>query len=187
MACCNDDHCAASDRALNSQQWRRALWIALTVNGGFFLAEIIAGLAAGSSALQADAHDFFGDAASYTISLGVAGMALGVRTRAALLKGGTLIVFALWVLGSTAWHAGSTWRVRHRHWLAGHHRCCRHGRPRPLGQRADRPPGYGRARHAVGPATCRIGFAAAMVGDRVSVVSASRQEISPAIRQQCAP
>src|SRR3954465_2201197 len=105
MACCNDDHCAASDRALNSPQWRRALWIALTVNGGFFLAEIIAGLAAGSSALQADALDFFGDAANYAISLGVAGMALGVRARAALLKGGTLILFALWMLGSTAWHA----------------------------------------------------------------------------------
>ena len=92
-------------KGLNSPQWRRALWIALAVNGGFFLAEIIAGLAAGSSALQADALDFLGDAANYAISLGVAGMALGVRSRAALVKGGTLIVFALWVLGSTAWHA----------------------------------------------------------------------------------
>src|SRR3954469_13927353 len=105
MACCNNDHCAAPDKGLNSPQWRRPLWIALTVNGGFFLAEIIAGLAAGSSALQADALDFFGDAANYAISLGVAGMALAVRARAALLKGGTLIVFAMWVLGSTAWHA----------------------------------------------------------------------------------
>src|SRR5215208_5416611 len=104
MACCHDDHCSGST-ALDSPQWRRALWIALAVNGGFFLAEIIAGLVAGSSALQADALDFFGDAANYAISLGVAGMALGVRARAALLKGGTLIVFALWVLGSTAWHA----------------------------------------------------------------------------------
>lgn len=104
MACCNDDHCAAPT-SLNTPQWRRALWIALAVNGGFFLAEIIAGLAAGSSALQADALDFLGDTANYAISLGVAGMALGVRSRAALVKGGTLIVFALWVLGSTAWHA----------------------------------------------------------------------------------
>jgi len=77
----------------------------LAVNGGFFLAEIMAGLAAGSSALQADALDFLGDAANYVISLGVAGLALGVRSRAALVKGSTLIVFALWVLGSTAWHA----------------------------------------------------------------------------------
>ena len=57
MACCNDDHCAVPE-SLNGPQWRRALWIALAVNGGFFLAEIIAGLAAGSSALQADALDF---------------------------------------------------------------------------------------------------------------------------------
>ena len=105
MACCQDDYCGAPDKGLNSPQWRRALWIALAVNAGFFAAEIVAGLAAGSSALQADALDFLGDAANYVISLGVAGMALGVRARAALLKGGTLIVFALWVLGSTAWHA----------------------------------------------------------------------------------
>ena len=32
-------------------------------------------------------------------------MALTWRARAALVKGGTLIAFALWVLGSTVWHA----------------------------------------------------------------------------------
>ncbi len=48
---------------------------------------------------------FFGDAANYAISLGVAGLALTWRARAALAKGGTLVVFALWVLVSTAWHA----------------------------------------------------------------------------------
>jgi Co/Zn/Cd efflux system component len=90
---------------MNSPNWRRALWIALAINGAFFLTEVIAGAAAGSAALQADALDFFGDAANYAISLGVAGMALTWRARAALAKGGTLVVFALWVLGSTAWHA----------------------------------------------------------------------------------
>jgi Co/Zn/Cd efflux system component len=49
--------------------------------------------------------DFFGDAANYAISLGVAGLALTWRARAALVKGGTLIVFALWVLCSIAWDA----------------------------------------------------------------------------------
>jgi Co/Zn/Cd efflux system component len=77
----------------------------LIVNAGFFVAEFVAGAAAGSAARQADALDFFGDAASYAISLGVAGMALCWRARAALAKGGTLIAFALWVLGGTAWHA----------------------------------------------------------------------------------
>jgi Co/Zn/Cd efflux system component len=104
MACCHDDHCSAPQTALNSPQWRRALWIALAVNGSFFLAEMGAGLAAGSAALQADALDFLGDAANYAISLGVAGLALAWRARAAAVKGITLIAFALWVLASTAWH-----------------------------------------------------------------------------------
>jgi Co/Zn/Cd efflux system component len=107
MACCDDSACspAADPGARNSPHWRRALWIALVINAGFFVTEIVAGAAAGSAALQADALDFFGDAANYAISLGVAGMMLTWRARAALAKGGTLIVFALWVLGSTAWHA----------------------------------------------------------------------------------
>jgi Co/Zn/Cd efflux system component len=103
MACCHDSAC--SSVALNSLKWRRALWIALVINVGFFVAEIAAGVAAGSAALQADALNFFGDAANYAISLGVAGMALTWRARAAIGKGGTLIAFALWVLASTAWHA----------------------------------------------------------------------------------
>ena len=107
MTCCHDECCASYGTASqrDSPGWRRALWIALAVNAGFFLAEIVAGAAAGSAALQADALDFFGDAANYAISLGVAGMLLAWRSRAALLKGSTLLVFALWVLGNTAWHA----------------------------------------------------------------------------------
>ena len=93
--CCNDDHLLRLRRpALNSPGWRRALWIALAINAGMFLAEIAAGVAAGSASLQADALDFLGDAANYAISLGVAGMALTWRARAALLK-------------------GASWRVRH--------------------------------------------------------------------------
>jgi Co/Zn/Cd efflux system component len=106
MACCHDTACSsnANAEALNSPKWRSALWIALIVNAGFFVTEIVAGAAAGSASLQADALDFFGDAANYAISLGVAGMALTWRARASLAKGGTMAVFALWVLGSTAWH-----------------------------------------------------------------------------------
>ncbi len=105
MACCHDSCSpATSAAALNSPRWRRTLRIALAVNATLFVAEIVAGVAAGSASLQADALDFFGDSANYAISLGVAGMALAWRARAALVKGGTLIVFALWVLGCTAWH-----------------------------------------------------------------------------------
>src|SRR5215207_8433303 len=102
--CCHDHHCAET-RTFDSPAWRRALWIALAVNAGMFLLEIVAGVAAGSASLQADALDFLGDSANYAISLGVAGMALTWRARAALLKGGSLAVLGLWVIGSTAWHA----------------------------------------------------------------------------------
>jgi Co/Zn/Cd efflux system component len=107
MACCHDSCCSPVPPAetLNSPRWRRALWIALVVNAGFCLTEVIAGLAAGSTALQADALDFFGDAANYAVSLGVAGTTLAWRARAAAAKGSTMLAFALWVLGSTAWHA----------------------------------------------------------------------------------
>lgn len=106
MPCCNDDHCASNaGDSLNSPAWRRALWIALAVNAAFFVGEMVAGVAAGSASLQADALDFLGDSANYAISLGVAGMALTWRARAALVKAGTMMVFALWVLVSTAWHA----------------------------------------------------------------------------------
>jgi Co/Zn/Cd efflux system component len=75
----------------------RGMHAVLPTNAGFFLAEIVAGVAAGLAALRADALDFFGDASNDAISLGVAGMVLTCRARVALAKGGTLIVFALWV------------------------------------------------------------------------------------------
>ncbi len=104
-ACCHDDHCSAPKRGGADPRWRRALWIALAVNAGMFALEIVAGVAAGSASLQADALDFLGDAANYAISLGVAGMALAWRARAALLKGASLAVLGLWVVAATLWHA----------------------------------------------------------------------------------
>jgi len=105
--CCNDDSCSPGGPALNSSAWRRVLWIALAVNGVLFLTEIGSGIAAGSASLQADALDFLGDSANYAISLGVAGMVLVWRARAALLKGITLLALALWVIGITAFQAWS--------------------------------------------------------------------------------
>lgn len=96
-SCCET---SGSDAAVhNDPHWRRVLWIALVVNAAMFLVEIVAGVAADSRALQADALDFFGDAANYAISLGVAGMALAWRARAALLKAASMQVFGVWVLG----------------------------------------------------------------------------------------
>jgi len=102
--CCSGPSCSSSASPRDAG-WRRALWIALGVNAGMFLAELAAGITAGSASLQADAMDFLGDAANYAISLGVVGMALAWRARAALVKGVSLAILGLWVLGNTAWHA----------------------------------------------------------------------------------
>ncbi len=83
------------------KRWRVVLWVALAINAAMFAGEIVAGLASGSRALQADALDFLGDAANYAISLGVAGMALRWRSRAALIKGGTILAFGIYVLVTT--------------------------------------------------------------------------------------
>ena len=64
-----------------------------------FVIEIVEGVAADSRALQADALDFLSDAANYAISLGVAGLALSWRAKAALVKAATMLVFGLWVIG----------------------------------------------------------------------------------------
>lgn len=100
------DQCCASKSgrtALSDPRWRRVLWIALIVNAIMFAVEIAAGLSAGSRALQADALDFLGDAANYAISLGVAGLALRWRSRAAMAKGATMFAFGLWVFASALW------------------------------------------------------------------------------------
>jgi len=87
-----------------NQAYRRVLWAVLAINAVMFLVEIGAGLAAGSASLQADALDFLGDSANYAISLFVVGLALRYRATAALVKGATMGVFGLWVIGTILWH-----------------------------------------------------------------------------------
>lgn len=87
-----------------SADYRRALWAVIAINGIMFLVEIVAGTLAGSQALKADALDFLGDTATYSISLFVIGMPLIWRTRAALFKGLSLGAMGLWVFGSTIYN-----------------------------------------------------------------------------------
>lgn len=101
--CGHDDSCCCPEK-LNDPLWRRVLKIALVVNAGMFLAEIVIGVTAGSVSLQADALDFLSDSANYAISLGVAGMALRWRAWAALVKGWSLGLLGVAILVSTAWH-----------------------------------------------------------------------------------
>ncbi len=103
--CCNEAHCADADPHRGDPGYTRVLWAVLAINAIMFAVEIAAGLAAGSASLQADALDFFGDAANYAISLFVVGMALRYRSMAALAKGATMGLFGLWVLATVIWHA----------------------------------------------------------------------------------
>jgi Co/Zn/Cd efflux system component len=87
-----------------SDSYRRALWAVIIINGGMFLVEMSAGITAHSQALQADALDFFGDSATYALSLFMIGQPLLWRARAALFKGISLALMGLWVLGSTVYN-----------------------------------------------------------------------------------
>jgi Co/Zn/Cd efflux system component len=85
-------------------RYKRVLWIVITINAAMFFLEMGAGQLAGSQALQADALDFLGDTLTYGISLAVIGASLRARAAAAMLKGTSLTLMGLWVLGSTAYH-----------------------------------------------------------------------------------
>lgn len=99
MVACNDCSIATKDQSQNPI-FRKALWVALLVNLTMFFVEIIASHMGDSMSLQADALDFFGDAANYAISLFVLGMALHLRARASVVKGLTMGLFGLWVIGA---------------------------------------------------------------------------------------
>jgi Co/Zn/Cd efflux system component len=103
-SCCGHDHHHV-DPNRGDPGYRRVLWAVLAINATMFLVEIGAGVAAGSASLQADALDFFGDAANYAISLFVIGMALRYRAIAALGKGASMGLFGLWIIAAVIWHA----------------------------------------------------------------------------------
>jgi len=95
--------CCGSDAKFDglSEDYKKRLWIVIALNAIMFLVEITAGQIAKSQALQADALDFLGDTLTYGISLAVIGASIQVRTNAALIKGASLFIMGLWVLGST--------------------------------------------------------------------------------------
>jgi len=82
-------------------RYKRVLWTVIAINAAMFVTEMAAGKLAGSQALQADALDFLADTVTYGLSLAVIGASLRTRATAALLKGLSLSVMALWVFGST--------------------------------------------------------------------------------------
>jgi Co/Zn/Cd efflux system component len=97
---CCDTGCATP---VVSPGFRKALWAALAINLAMFVVELVSGLRSGSVSLLADAIDFAGDAANYGITLTVLSMGLVWRSRAALVKGVSMLAFGVFVLARAGW------------------------------------------------------------------------------------
>jgi cation diffusion facilitator family transporter len=103
MSCCDND----INENTGENRYRKILWIILALNAGMFFVEVIASFYSGSVALMADAVDFFSDAANYAISLYVLDKALATRAKASLIKGGTMGLFGLLVVGNSIYRAAT--------------------------------------------------------------------------------
>lgn len=88
-----------------SPGFRRALWAVIAINAVMFVVEMVAGTAAQSQALKADALDFAADTATYGLSLFVIGRAAVWRTRAALIKAASLLAMGLTILALALYRA----------------------------------------------------------------------------------
>lgn len=94
--CCNDKDCEIE--ALRDRQ-SSTLKIVLAINAVMFVVELAAGLISGSVSLLADSLDMLGDALVYAFSLYVVARGARMKAKAALLKGGIMAVFGLFVFG----------------------------------------------------------------------------------------
>ncbi len=86
-------------------RYRQILWIILVINAVMFVIELGSGIYSGSQSLLADAIDFLGDAANYGISLYVLNKSITMRAKASLIKGYSMGIFGLWIIGSTLYKA----------------------------------------------------------------------------------
>jgi Co/Zn/Cd efflux system component len=97
------EHHTLSAPGLNTERYKKVLWVALIINALMFFAEVGAGWASGSLSLLADSIDFAGDALNYGVSLAVLASALAWRARAAFVKALCMLGFGLVILGSALW------------------------------------------------------------------------------------
>jgi Co/Zn/Cd efflux system component len=94
--CCNDKACEVE--ALRDRQ-SSVLKIVLGINAVMFVIELTTGLLASSVSLIADSLDMLGDALVYGFSIYVVARGARMKAKAALLKGGIMAAFGLFVFG----------------------------------------------------------------------------------------
>lgn len=90
------EKCCAPVR-IESNNFKKAVLIALFLNFSMFIFEVISSYLANSSSLKADSLDFLGDSANYVISLYVLSKTAQIRSKASLIKGFTMVLFSVWV------------------------------------------------------------------------------------------
>jgi cation diffusion facilitator family transporter len=98
--CCEDKACAID--ALRERQ-SATLKIVLGINAVMFVAELVAGMIAGSTALLSDSLDNLGDALTYGLSLYAVSRGLRSKAKVALFKGLLILTAGLFVLCQVAY------------------------------------------------------------------------------------
>lgn len=93
--CCTESACALEKLQAKQSKTLKAV---LAINVGMFLVELIAGLAAASTAVLGDSLDMLGDALVYGFSLYVVSRSDAWKAVSALIKGGIMALFGLFVL-----------------------------------------------------------------------------------------
>ena len=90
--------CGCGPTEAETKEQRRALWIALILNGIMFIVEVTAGIIAQSTGLIADGLDMLTDASAYAIALAAIGRSANFKAKAATLSGSLLMLVGIGVL-----------------------------------------------------------------------------------------
>lgn len=93
--------CDCENKKLDTLAKKQAkvLWIVLTINAVFFIAEFVSGILAKSVSLTGDSLDMLGDALTYGISLYVINKSLSAKVKASQFKASVMMITAIFVLG----------------------------------------------------------------------------------------
>lgn len=96
-----DDCCSSKEQELvalaQHDGIKHVLQIVLLINLVMFVSEFTAGVIANSTALMADSIDMLGDASVYIVSLYALSRGPRWKAGAALMKGGIILAFGLWI------------------------------------------------------------------------------------------
>ncbi len=102
--------CGCGPTEAETKEQRRALWIALILNGIMFVVEATTGIIAQSTGLIEDGLDMLTDASAYAIALAAIGRSANFKAKAATLSGSLLMLVGIGVLADVVRRAivGST-------------------------------------------------------------------------------